>query len=129
MLDRFQSVSAIADQIARGARYVFITVDGQTIGYAADIPDVGERRLQISKLYVKKIYREKGVGRAALNQIVRDAKALGIHTIWLTVNRHNHIAIKAYERFGFKKVKALVTDIGGGFVMDDFEMVLTIDSL
>ena len=45
-------------------------------------------------------------------------------TIWLTVNRRNERAIGAYRRTGFREVRAQVTDIGGGYVMDDYVMEL-----
>lgn len=40
--------------------------------------------------------------------------------IWLTVNRYNQQAIAVYEHFGMQCVQKQVTDIGNGFVMDDF---------
>ena len=57
---------------------------------------------------------------------LQDARALGITTIWLTVNRHNTIATAAYEKMGFEKQGTLLTYIGNGFVMDDFKMVMSI---
>jgi hypothetical protein len=38
------------------------------------------------------------------------------------VNRHNSDTIKAYESLGFQNVGTVVQDIGGGFVMDDYQM-------
>jgi ribosomal protein S18 acetylase RimI-like enzyme len=40
----------------------------------------------------------------------------------LTVNKRNTRAIAAYRRNGFTVLEAVVADIGGGFVMDDFLM-------
>jgi len=40
----------------------------------------------------------------------------------LGVNRFNEKAIRAYRRNGFAIREELKTDIGGGFVMDDFIM-------
>jgi len=42
----------------------------------------------------------------------------GMRKIRLTVNKH--IAIAAYERAGFTRSGEVVTDIGGGYVMDDY---------
>lgn len=52
------------------------------------------------------------------------AREVGARTIWLTVNRRNERAIGAYRRAGFREVRAQVTDIGGGYVMDDYIMEL-----
>ncbi len=51
-------------------------------------------------------------------------REVGARTIWLTVNRRNERAIGAYRRAGFREVRAQVTDIGGGYVMDDYVMEL-----
>jgi RimJ/RimL family protein N-acetyltransferase len=40
----------------------------------------------------------------------------------LSVNKRNTKAITAYKRNGFAIVESVVTDIGGGFVMDDYVM-------
>ena len=39
-----------------------------------------------------------------------------------TVNKHNDLAIRAYRAKGFQTIDAVETDIGNGFVMDDFIM-------
>jgi RimJ/RimL family protein N-acetyltransferase len=43
-------------------------------------------------------------------------------TLILNVNKQNLRAIRAYERNGFFVREAVVVDIGGGFVMDDYVM-------
>ncbi|MBS1128301.1 MAG: hypothetical protein H6Q96_681, partial [Nitrospirae bacterium] len=47
-------------------------------------------------------------------------------SLYLFVNKNNTKAIRAYERFGFVKARAVVTDIGSGFVMDDYRMELVL---
>jgi hypothetical protein len=41
----------------------------------------------------------------------------------LFVNKHNVQAVRAYLRQGFVFDQDVITDIGDGFVMDDFVMV------
>ena len=41
----------------------------------------------------------------------------------LAVNKANAKAISAYTKYGFRIREAIVQDIGGGFVMDDYVMV------
>lgn len=50
------------------------------------------------------------------------AKENGYKTIRLTVNKHNKNTIDAYLKYGFKVAYEDVTDIGSGFVMDDYIM-------
>jgi ribosomal protein S18 acetylase RimI-like enzyme len=59
-----------------------------------------------------------------LQHVRDDAVSRGAKTVHLFVNKNNLKAIVAYERFGFIKAEAVVTAIGGGFVMDDYRMVL-----
>ena len=73
----------------------------------------------MSKLYIKKEYRHKGIGTKAFEKIKELANNKPIR---LTVNKQNINSIKAYEKWGFKTIDAVVTDIGSGFVMDDYIM-------
>ena len=42
--------------------------------------------------------------------------------MYLTVNKHNELAIRAYRGTGFDVIDSVETDIGEGFVMDDYIM-------
>jgi RimJ/RimL family protein N-acetyltransferase len=50
------------------------------------------------------------------------AKQMHLGKITLTVNKSNINSIAAYQKIGFKNAGSVVTDIGAGFVMDDFIM-------
>ena len=51
----------------------------------------------------------------------------GLSALYLTVNKHNDLAIRAYRAKGFQTIDAVETDIGNGFVMDDFIMEKRVD--
>jgi ribosomal protein S18 acetylase RimI-like enzyme len=120
MLARFQSTQAISEQIANGYLYFLIEASGQFIGYISVQPK--EHELFLSKIYVMSSQRGKGHGRKAVRFVEELAEEKGLKKIVLTVNKNNTLAIKAYEAIGFRKVEAIVQDIGNGFVMDDFKM-------
>ena len=40
----------------------------------------------------------------------------------MTVNKYNDRSINAYSTMGFKNTGGEITDIGGGFAMDDYRM-------
>ena len=61
-----------------------------------------------------------GIGHRA------EAQAAGSRGGELTVNKRNVLPIRAYERFGFRRAEAVVKEIGGGFVMDDYRMTLAL---
>lgn len=119
MLARSQSAAAIQTQIAEGSRYYIAADEGGTwMGFTAFYPKGDE--MYLSKFYVQKDHRGKGVSRRMLELIVDAAKAEGLSRISLNVNRHNDLAIAAYERMGFVRARAEQIDIGQGFIMDDF---------
>ena len=121
MLEKFQSEEAIKNQID-GERYVYNVLEdnGNLLGYFGIAPK--EDYLFLSKLYIKKEFRNLGCGRLAFNKIKQFAQQFNKRKIQLTVNKNNINTIKAYEKWGFKTIDAVVTDIGNGFVMDDYIM-------
>jgi ribosomal protein S18 acetylase RimI-like enzyme len=122
MLDKFQSAAAINQQIADGMLYFLISSNSQPAGYLALMPDAKNDKLHISKIYLDAANRGLGHGKQALDFIERQCNKMHIHKLWLTVNKHNRIAIDAYQRWGFHTTGSVVTDIGKGFVMDDYVM-------
>ena len=121
MLEHFQSAEAISKQIAEGMVYYLMLKEDGAVGYLA-IQKRGQE-LFLSKIYLLREYRGLGMGKAALDFIAEKARELGCTCIALTVNKNNDRSIKAYSKMGFENKGALVTEIGGGFVMDDYLMV------
>jgi ribosomal protein S18 acetylase RimI-like enzyme len=122
MVARFQTAEAMQAQIDSGYEYFQICQQGGVpIGYAAIRHDAADARVFISKLYVLAAHRKSGAGRQCLALIEGMALERGAKQLWLTVNKGN-ASVKAYERLGFKIAEAIVMDIGGGFVMDDYRM-------
>lgn len=86
------------------------------------MPDLAARRVLLSKIYVREDHRRTGLGRILVEWATTRSAQLGCRELWLTVNKHNASSIAFYERMGFAKTGPLLTDIGGGFVMDDWRM-------
>ena len=117
MVEKFQSKKAIKEQIKNeNYTYYFIKVDNEIAGYVG----VSDKKdyLFLSKLYIRKEFRHQGLGRLAFNEI----KNLWYKKIRLTVNKYNKNTINAYLKYGFKTIDSVVSDIGCGFVMDDYIM-------
>lgn len=122
MVKKFQSLEAISHQIAEGWEYFMVQQDGQGLGYAGLVREQQDTRVQLSKLYVLKSARGKGVGHELLAFIEQKYGGENFHTLWLTVNRFNSDPIKWYKRRGFKVIDEVKMDIGNGFIMDDYIM-------
>lgn len=121
MVDKFQSKSAIISQIKNeNYIYFYILFDEQKAGYFG--LSKKEDYLFLSKLYLKNNFRGVGLGYKSFEFIKDFARKLGCGKITLTVNKNNKNTINAYIRWGLKIVDSVVSDIGFGFVMDDYIM-------
>ena len=124
MLAKFQSEAAIARQIAAEGYEYYLAPNA---GYLALVPDPVMKSALLSKIYVKADLRGTGRGRAMVEFAERRCAELGCNELWLTVNRNNAESIAFYERMKFRKTRLFVTDIGGGFVMDDWHMAKDVE--
>ncbi len=122
MVDKFQSVKGITSQLDSGYEYYFALFGEEIAGYFGVQPQ--DDSLFLSKLYLKKEFRGKGVATKMLAYIKDIAKKYGANKITLTVNRYNHNTIEVYKHFGFDIIKEQKADIGNGFYMDDYVMAL-----
>jgi len=121
MLDKFQSAKAIEKQVKSGFDYFTIFYNNIPVGYMSIKQETNA--LFLSKIYILSNYRGKKIGKKAMQFIEHKAKIYELKNIRLTVNIHNTDSIKAYEKLGFSNVGPIVSDIGNGFIMDDFEMI------
>lgn len=126
MLEKYQSVEAISNQVALGIEYFLITLNGILVSYIAIKKE--DDVLFLSKIYVLESYRGKKIGKIALQFIEEKTKNYELERIRLHVNVNNAHAINAYEKLGFIAVGALKGDIGAGFFTDDFIMEKIIDN-
>ena len=120
MIDKFQSVPAINRQLAsEGYIYYLIYADGEAVGFTGLVPHK-EGKMFLSKLYVSSEHRGQGIPRAAFDFIAEQCRAEGLDKVYLTVNKKNFHALDVYKHYGFYEIDAVVSDIGCGYVMDDY---------
>jgi len=120
MLDKFQSVQTMQMQVKEGAEYFIIKNDEKSVGYIS-FSQKGET-LFLSKIYILNEMRGKGIGHSAMKFIEESAIAKDLNKIALTVNKYNTSSINAYLKMGFINVGKIVSDIGQGYVMDDYQL-------
>lgn len=124
MVDKFQSVKGITAQLEAGYEYYFAIYNGEIAGYFGI--QLQSDNLFLSKLYLKKAFRGKGIASQMLAYIKNIACDNSKSKITLTVNRHNYHTINVYKHFGFEIEKEQKADIGNGFYMDDYVMALAL---
>lgn len=135
MVDTMQSFEPIKREIREeGYLYWFVLDEaGTRVGYLSVRPETesgeqardiqpGEGRLFVSKVYLRKEERGKHYASCMLDFCEDVCRANGLSSMYLHVNKHNEMGIRAYKGRGWHVAEETVGDIGHGFVMDDYIM-------
>jgi ribosomal protein S18 acetylase RimI-like enzyme len=99
-----------------------LSEEDRMVAFASSIAIEAEQVLKLDKLYVHPERQRMGCGGVLLEHTCRRAERMGYSKVVLAVNKRNVNAIGAYRKYGFRIAEAVVKDIGGGFVMDDYVM-------
>jgi GNAT superfamily N-acetyltransferase len=123
MLQQMYSLDTLGGELRRqGVRFYRLLFEERLIGFASIGPTQVPATMKLHKLYLLPDFHGRGLGGKLLNHCEQEAVRLGASKLILSVNKGNHRAITAYKRNGFAMERSVVTEIGGGFVMDDFIM-------
>ena len=124
MLARMYSLEAMREEICRrGIRYDRLLVGEDFAGFASYGPAEQPAVFKLHKIYLHPAWHGRGLGSLLLRHCATEAEKAGAQRLILTVNKRNTKAMAAYRRNGFVLLDSVVTDIGGGFVMDDYVLV------
>jgi ribosomal protein S18 acetylase RimI-like enzyme len=115
-----QSEEAIKQQIRAGHLYSYIMDGDAKAGYLCIVPEGGS--LYISKFYLSKGFRGKGLGSKAMDDILGRGRAMKMEKAYLRANKNNKPSIEFYKRKGFVIAEAILEDAGGGFFLDDYKL-------
>ena len=145
MVEQFQSLEAIKRQMAEEAyEYWFVVVpagrqaaenawrlpDGRAIvGFTGGHDEPETNRFFISKIYLLSCERGKHYASVVISFYYSLCLKRGFEAAYLTVNKYNEMGIRAYKAKGFKTIDSVETDIGHGFIMDDYIMEMEIKPL
>ena len=123
MLARMYALDVLRDEIRfQGIRYDQLLVDGKPAGFASYGPTSEPGVTKLHKLYLLAEMHGRGLGSRLLQHVEQEIRAGAGCRLILSVNKRNTRAIAVYRRNGFVIAESVVTDIGGGFVMDDYVM-------
>ena len=124
MADLFLSEKAITELIDDSAIFKLVMENDEPIGFIEYYKQ--DNRIFLSKFYVRKDQRNKGIGKLMLKDCIEYGHQNNADSIYLTVNKGNSNSIDIYNHIGFKQIDAVINDIGNNYVMDDYIMELTI---
>lgn len=123
MLGQRYALEVVRQELGRdGLWWSKLMVGGEMAGFASYFLTGAAGEMKIDKLYVHPRHQRRGYGGMMLEHIGDAARARGCSQLVLAVNKNNRSAIAAYLRHGFHIADAVVKDIGGGFIMDDYVM-------
>ncbi len=122
-MSTFAFTEEFKQQIIDGNRVVFIyKFNGEFIGeiaYVLDMNDsdytISNKRIYISRLIVKKEYRNQGIGGILIDYIVNVVKELGYSEASIGVDKDNEAALYLYRKKGFNTVIFEGADEGGEY--------------
>ncbi len=122
LFDLMYNTSSLTSQMNKGQQFILAKDETGYLGYASyEINYKDQGKTKIHKIYIMPTAQGKGVGKELVNYIGGIAGQNKNTIVLLDVFRHNP-AVQFYEKMGFKKVGEQITEVGNGFVMDDFVM-------
>lgn len=100
------------EEIETGNRLVFVyKINGEFIAEGALVLDTGDadytikdRRVYVSRMIVKKEYRNRGIGSEVLSFLIEKAKSMNFQEMTIGVDKDNVGALHLYRKFGFNEV-------------------------
>jgi ribosomal protein S18 acetylase RimI-like enzyme len=124
MLEERYSPEVVRAELRRdGVWWDKLTVGDGMAGFASYFLTGVPGEMKLDKLYVHPRLQRRGYGGLMIAHAAEVARARGCRRLVLAVNKNNRSAIAAYLKHGFHVADAVVKDIGGGFVMDDYILV------
>lgn len=119
MLERMYSEAAIGEQADEGHVFYLLAAGGTPVGYVSHQLDYLPGTTKIHKIYLLPEAQGKGYGRALIEYVERLARRAGQGRLRLDVNYQN-TAVSFYEHLRFVKIERCNTDIGNGYLMEDW---------
>jgi GNAT superfamily N-acetyltransferase len=123
MLAQRYALPVLSEQFhTSGHAFRLAVLDDTPVGFLHVFPE-DDAVIKLDKLYLLPEHHGQGHGQVMLRAALDHARACGAKMLRLTVNKRNQKALTAYLRAGFVVEAAVTTDIGQGFVMDDFILI------
>ncbi|MBL8433025.1 MAG: GNAT family N-acetyltransferase [Dechloromonas sp.] len=121
MLEQRYGLERLYDDLDDADKWLDQAFDGERrVGFA--FSEIYRGEFKLDKLYIHPDVQRRGVGGHLIGHVAARAKKLGYPCVILAVNKRNEKAIGSYKKYGFVVREAIVDDIGGGYVMDDYVM-------
>ena len=108
------------EKVIAGGGCIFLAMDEESVVGSAGLAKEKEGIFELVKMAVDPAWRGRGISKLLLERCLEEAKKLKAEKIFLFSNSQLLIALKLYEKYGFRHVK--VTD--SHFLTADVKMEL-----
>jgi len=105
--DREQLEELETSILDKGGQIIVALLHDRVVGTGAILPPHcdpvdGRKWLEIVKMAARKDLRGQGIGRAVIDALIQQARAMDADAVWLETNADLTAAIRLYERSGFR---------------------------
>lgn len=119
-LEEVLSIQRLTDEfMTEGSEFYFIKNEQEIAGYLklnfgdSQTEPMGEKSMEIERIYVLKAYLGRGLGQFMFDQAIEIGRKKQLDVLWLGVWEENHRALNFYKKNGlieFDKHKFLLGD-------------------
>jgi RimJ/RimL family protein N-acetyltransferase len=99
-----ESIRRWLDLVLRQGQHVLVEIGGEILGHLMVIP-VDATTSELAN-FLHQAIRNRGIGTALNSLALEIARADGRSRVWLSVEPSNRIAIRSYEKAGFRRTTA-----------------------
>lgn len=97
-----ESIRRWLDRTLATGMHVLVEIEGEILGHLMVIP-MSERTSELAN-FLHQAIRNRGIGTALNRLAIELAREDGRKRVWLSVEPSNRIAIRSYEKAGFRRI-------------------------
>jgi ribosomal protein S18 acetylase RimI-like enzyme len=128
MLNKFYSLENLKLNVEQNQLFYIISEFEIPLGFLGiEHYFEGNPITKIHKIYVLSNNQGKGIGKLAIDFVIKSALENQNNKIILNVNRFNN-AVLFYQKMNFKIVQEIDIVIGNGYLMEDFVMEMSLQN-
>ena len=122
MLNKFYSLEYLNLNAQQNQLFFIISENEIPLGFVGMEHHFDKKSItKIHKIYVLQDRQRKGIGKSAIDFVVKSALENHSNKVILNVNRFNQ-AVSFYQKMDFKIVQQIDIAIGNNYLMEDFVM-------